>query len=468
MNVDDKTILVYDEEANGFLGSSLEPSAPFKYHVTFCSPPVHSAIDAKRVYEWLEYHINLGIDYFILYDAGGITDDVLQTLLPYESKFILEVRDVRETLDLESWLYGQVMVINDCAYSTRYLSKWTIFFDLDEFFNADDPPSPQIKRAHYEVKEQEIHATQHWQKQLEKLQRKHHREVSSGRSRESKRLMENMGRNLGNGEDGMEDIMGPFNPIPHPKKFLLEERQSKEISEEEERKAKAIQIRQERQYLRLRKKKAKNNIWDRKISVAEQKKHLEQQIREQKEQMEVLKSYREQLQEHSKKEKLIPLVLDSYGDSAYLTFGTMWWDVERCILDTEAEGDWAIQRMLYHWPHIYCMKPKVYPRAEACLDYHGHRKYAINPRKITALQIHRPVINDSFGHDLDTTIAKMNHFQGLVNLKTNTCTIEAKLNDQIVWWSRGTELSKIAKRVQEDPNIPFAGFKFPDEAKIMK
>ena len=77
MSIDDKTHLVYHAEPNAFpLG--LDASPPYKHHVVFCSPPVHSKVDAKRVYEWLEFHFHTGIDYVIIYDAGGITDDVLQ------------------------------------------------------------------------------------------------------------------------------------------------------------------------------------------------------------------------------------------------------------------------------------------------------------------------------------------------------------------------------------------------------
>ncbi|CAI7898647.1 unnamed protein product, partial [Closterium sp. NIES-53] len=64
-------------------------------------------------------------------------------LIPYEQEGLLEVRDIGDFLEYETWLYAQVMVVNDCSYSTRHSAKWTLFFDLDEFFNADDPPPPQ-------------------------------------------------------------------------------------------------------------------------------------------------------------------------------------------------------------------------------------------------------------------------------------------------------------------------------------
>ena len=102
-------------------------------------------------------------------------------------------------------------------------------------------------------------------------------------------------------------------------------------------------------------------------------------------------------------------------------------------------------------------------RAESCLDYHGHRKYAVDPRKVVALQIHRPVLNVSQGVDLDTTVAKMNHFQGLVSAKAETCKQVIGTKEDIVWWARGEELSHVAVEAQKQPTARFAGFQFPGE-----
>lgn len=75
--IDNRKVEMYKEKANSF-PHSLEPKPPFKHHVTFCSPPIHSLINSKRVYEWMEYHFYLGIDYAIFYDAGGINEEVLE------------------------------------------------------------------------------------------------------------------------------------------------------------------------------------------------------------------------------------------------------------------------------------------------------------------------------------------------------------------------------------------------------
>ncbi|CAI5956635.1 unnamed protein product [Closterium sp. NIES-64] len=172
LSVNTQQLIAYHEPPNAF-PVSLEPHPPYKHRVAFCSPPVHSELDGRRLYEWLEYHYHLGVDYSIMYDAGGIDDEVTQVLIPYEQEGLLEVRDIGDFLEYETWLYAQVMVVNDCAYSTRFSAKWTLFFDLDEFFNADDPPPPQKaegKLAHTHVLAwpvaTQLDAMAHWHLQL--------------------------------------------------------------------------------------------------------------------------------------------------------------------------------------------------------------------------------------------------------------------------------------------------------------
>ena len=80
-----------------------------------------------------------------------------------------------------------------------------------------------------------------------------------------------------------------------------------------------------------------------------------------------------------------------------------------------------------------------------------------------ALQIHRPVLNTSEGIDLDTTLAKINHFQGLVSASASTCQRLIGLKDEVVWWAKGEELSSIAIEAQKEPTARFAGFQFPGD-----
>ncbi|CAI5964529.1 unnamed protein product [Closterium sp. NIES-65] len=167
------------------------------------------------------------------------------------------------------------------------------------------------------------------------------------------------------------------------------------------------------QYRKLRARRKEDETEEEKEKLPgeeEQQRHLQQQEAEQQSQMEVIRAYREHLKRTAGDQRLIPLVLESYDGASYLSLGTLWWDTERCVDPSEAKGtwgiqrmfyhwphiyclkpelfprfrgeakeiEWGIQRMFYHWPHIYCLKPELFPRSEMCLDYYGHRKYAIN------------------------------------------------------------------------------------------
>jgi len=47
-------------------------------------------------------------------------------------------------------------------------------------------------------------------------------------------------------------------------------------------------------------------------------------------------------------------------------------------------GGW---RMLFHWPHYYCTNRKDFPKVELCIDYHGFRRYAVDPRLVSSAQM---------------------------------------------------------------------------------
>lgn len=72
-------------------------------------------------------------------------------------------------------------------------------------------------------------------------------------------------------------------------------------------------------------------------------------------------------------------------------------------------GGAYLERMLFHWPEFYCVR-KAY-RQEKCLNYFGHRKYVVNPRKVEVIQVHRPMEPKHGGVDLETTVLYTNHFQ---------------------------------------------------------
>eukprot|EP00897_Mesotaenium_endlicherianum_P001847 jgi/Mesen1/1690/ME000137S00604 len=137
MPIDDEPLIVYLEA--GGVGCDPDPQPPFKYGVTFCSPPIFGQVDARRVYEWLEYHKRVGMDHFVMYDAGGVDAALRQVLRPYIERGVMELMDARENKAYETWAHGQMMLMHECMYRTRYASEWVVFMDIDEYFTTSLP-----------------------------------------------------------------------------------------------------------------------------------------------------------------------------------------------------------------------------------------------------------------------------------------------------------------------------------------
>eukprot|EP00271_Cylindrocystis_brebissonii_P002894 TRINITY_DN13651_c0_g1_i2.p1 TRINITY_DN13651_c0_g1~~TRINITY_DN13651_c0_g1_i2.p1 ORF type:complete len:497 (-),score=54.21 TRINITY_DN13651_c0_g1_i2:717-2207(-) len=136
MTIDREEVRVYQEKTSKSL-----PMSPYKSKLTYCSSPIYGEINEERFMEWIEYHqITHGIDYFHLYDAGGITPSLRARLKPYINGRMMTITVVREINQFETWLWAQLLVVNDCAYRTRFSTQWALFMDLDEYLYVAEPP----------------------------------------------------------------------------------------------------------------------------------------------------------------------------------------------------------------------------------------------------------------------------------------------------------------------------------------
>eukprot|EP00850_Spirogloea_muscicola_P008297 SM000044S15944 [mRNA] locus=s44:95389:97481:- [translate_table: standard] len=293
--LDGQDISVYGEEPGRYAARALEPKAPFKHKVAYCSPPLYGSVEVARITEWLHYHSHMGVDYFVVYDCGGVGYALHDALNPWIKAKKLEIVHVGDTSQFDMWYYGQVLLLNDCAYRLRYTAHWMLTMDFDEYLDADGP------------------------------------------------------------------------------------------------------------------------------------------------------------------HKTLPALLRPYEAKPYVTFGSLWWSAEKC--HRGGEDEWAIQRMLWHWPHVYCVNKEAYPRWELCLDYYGHRKFAADPRNVTTLQIHRPDNPATGGFDFDTTDAKINHYQarltllycstGIVKKNAEVCTMQLRKNEDIDWWVRDEKMAIAAEAIRK-------------------
>lgn len=139
MTIEQEDLPVYGEKPGSKNPTTPEP--PYKSKLTFCSSPIYGDISEAHFVEWLEFHrVTHGVDYFHIYDAGGINPSLRAKLKPYLSARMMTITDVRAINQFETWLYAQLLAINDCAYRTQFTSEWALFMDIDEYLYVTKPP----------------------------------------------------------------------------------------------------------------------------------------------------------------------------------------------------------------------------------------------------------------------------------------------------------------------------------------
>lgn len=126
-------IVALTEKKNEYDAKKFLP--PYPYDYVYCGSPLYGKINAQRVREWIAYHVKVfgKRAHFFLYDAGGVTQSVARALQPWRRRGFVTVHDIRDQERYDGYYHNQFLVVNDCLHRTRFLPKWTFFFDVDEY-----------------------------------------------------------------------------------------------------------------------------------------------------------------------------------------------------------------------------------------------------------------------------------------------------------------------------------------------
>ncbi|CAI5535535.1 unnamed protein product [Closterium sp. Naga37s-1] len=100
------------------------------------------------------------------------------------------------------------------------------------------------------------------------------------------------------------------------------------------------------------------------------------------------------------------------------------------------------------WPHAYCMNTSLYPD-HLCLDQFGHRKYVLNPRRVSLAQIHVIIGGDMDGLDLPTDVARFAHYRGLTARGYPMCDLGAPSR----WWRYHDGVARMAQAARSCPAL---------------
>ena len=131
-------------ESPGTLDLSVFTSKP-KYEYFYCGSSLYGGLSPQRVREWLAYHVRLFGEksHFVIHDAGGVHEEVLEVLKPWMEKGYVTLQDIREQERFDGYYHNQFMVVNDCLHRYKFMTKWMFFFDVDEYIFV--PPKSTIK-----------------------------------------------------------------------------------------------------------------------------------------------------------------------------------------------------------------------------------------------------------------------------------------------------------------------------------
>lgn len=144
-----------------------------------------------------------------------------------------------------------------------------------------------------------------------------------------------------------------------------------------------------------------------------------------------------------------------HSSAAWLTHGVVWWGIERCVPLPGDAGAFAVERTRYRWPHTYCLGNHNFTDVNYCLEYHGHRKYILNPRKVHLARIHSLTAFDGEGVDMNVeSEMRHHHFQDVV-LRGNKklCNLTAPYDGERPegWWIYDDRVAEMVKRVRACP-----------------
>ncbi|CAM6097494.1 unnamed protein product [Calypogeia fissa] len=108
---------------------------PLKYDFMYCGGPLYGQVSPQRVREWIAWHARMfgPRSQFILWDAGGLNEDVRKILSPWVKLGMVTIMNYRQEARYDSHYHSQSVMLNDCLMQAKREAEWAFFFDIDEY-----------------------------------------------------------------------------------------------------------------------------------------------------------------------------------------------------------------------------------------------------------------------------------------------------------------------------------------------
>lgn len=107
------------------------PSAP-KYQLSRCLPILYGSVDLGFLRAILAINTRYGVDHFQLYAHPGAYARLLNDTSLHEYSITLKMWDL-PIGPFQVWYYGQLVLLQDCLYSSRAISRRVLIGDMDEY-----------------------------------------------------------------------------------------------------------------------------------------------------------------------------------------------------------------------------------------------------------------------------------------------------------------------------------------------
>ncbi|KAK3189098.1 hypothetical protein Dsin_028659 [Dipteronia sinensis] len=138
-------ILSLEEKPDSVDFSIFSASSKPKYDYLYCGSSLYGSLSPQRMREWIAYHVRLFGEksHFVIHDAGGVHEEVLEVLKPWMELGYVTLQDIRDQERFDGYYHNQFLVVNDCLHRYKHMAKWMFFFDVDEFIYV--PSKQNIK-----------------------------------------------------------------------------------------------------------------------------------------------------------------------------------------------------------------------------------------------------------------------------------------------------------------------------------
>ncbi|XP_049383249.1 galactan beta-1,4-galactosyltransferase GALS3-like [Solanum stenotomum] len=129
------TFEALSETGQDFVNFTSVYEAPPKYDFFYCGSSLYGNLSPQRVREWLAFHVRLFGEksHFVIHDAGGVHEGVMEVLKPWMDKGYVTLQDIRDQERFDGYYHNQFLIVNDCLQRYKFQAKWMFFFDVDEY-----------------------------------------------------------------------------------------------------------------------------------------------------------------------------------------------------------------------------------------------------------------------------------------------------------------------------------------------